>query len=510
MDPLREAARRDSGALALTGALIAPPSSPPAPNPSAEVSRSSTSGGTRSWTFGELDAWADAVALRLQGMGIGPGALVAFRLPPSPEAVVLLHAIPRAGGVLIPLHPSLTPAEERRALGALPGVNLLLVSPSSESGPPEVPTLPVDEVTGATPAPTGGFGMAVGDPDPDTPLALLLTSGSTGAPRPIPLTRGNLEASALGVSRRLRLDASDVWLTTLSPAHVGGLTLLHRGAMTGCALRTLPRFDAAQVADLMEAGEFTHASLVPVMLQRLLEVWGDRPPPRRVRALVLGGAALPEPLLRRALDARFPIALTYGLTEATSQVATAPPVEVREKPGSVGPPLSGLELRLADPDAEGVGEIQVRGATVVPLPPSREGVGVGFDGWLRTGDVGRIDEDGDLWIVGRRSDRIISGGVTVEPAEVENALLALPGVREVAVVGLPDEEWGERVAAVLVPSSLSADPLTVEALDRWAREELAPAKRPRVWVIRDELPRTATGKVDRPALRLRLRNEEEG
>lgn len=485
MDPLRNAARRDPSAPALEGW--------------------DGTGMVRSWSYEELDAWADATALRLQSLGCGMGSLVATLLPASPEAVVLLHAVPRAGGVLLPLNPAWPQGEVEGALGAVGGVALLVQPGSSfvprDPDPLAAHTLPVEVATGegSQLAPAGGWGEAVAPPDPDTPLAVLLTSGSTGRPRPIPLTRGNLEASSAGVARRLRLDSSDRWLASLSPAHVGGLALVYRAAFVGSALLTLPRFNAEQVGDLLAAGEVTHASLVPVMLQRILDAWGDRPPPRRLRAILLGGAATPAPLLLRALDARFPVALTYGLTEATSQVTTAPPDRVRERPGALGRPLPGVELRIAARNERGVGEIQVRGPTVAPLAPTHEGIGVGVNGWLRTGDLGRIDEEGDLHVVGRLSDRIISGGVTVEPAEIEAALLTHPGVSGVAVISEPDPEWGERVVAFVVLGAEGAP--DASDLTEWARSHLAPAKRPRRWVFLEALPLNTNSKVDRRALR---------
>jgi O-succinylbenzoic acid--CoA ligase len=225
---------------------------------------------------------------------------------------------------------------------------------------------------------------------------------------------------------------------------------------------------------------------VPVMLHRLLEGWGGGRPPASLRCLLIGGAGAEEALVERALALRFPLALTYGLTEATSQVATAPPELVRAKPGTVGAPLPGVDLRIAPG-----GEILVRGATVAP------GQG-GADGWLHTGDLGRLDGDGHLWVTGRISNRIISGGVNVDPAEVEAVLRTHPGVRDVAVVGVPDPEWGERVVAALV---VDGRPRVREELDNLARLVLSPAKRPRDFREVGSLPRNPNGKVDRAEVR---------
>jgi O-succinylbenzoic acid--CoA ligase len=181
------------------------------------------------------------------------------------------------------------------------------------------------------------------------------------------------------------------------------------------------------------------------------------------------------------------------MTEMSSQVATAPPDLVRAKPGTVGPPIRGVEVRIGDAD-----EIVARGPT---LAPGRVGGAVPLvdeDGWYRTGDLGRLDEEGHLWITGRRSARIVTGGVTVDPEEVEEMLRGHPAVVDACVVGLDDPEWGERLAATLVPVEGELD---LEDVDRYARERLAPPKRPRRWLLVDSLPLGANGKVDRAAVK---------
>ena len=196
------------------------------------------------------------------------------------------------------------------------------------------------------------------------------------------------------------------------------------------------------------------------------------------------------------------MALTYGMTETTSQVATAPPEFVRRKPGSAGPPLDGVELRVEAPDGE-EGEILVRGP-VVAAGVLGEGPLTDEGGWLATGDLGRLDDDGHLWVTGRRSERIVTGGVNVDPVEVEAVLADHPGVAEAAVVGLPDPEWGERVTAAVVATEGAAP--DEELLRRWLRERLAGPKVPKTVVVVAALPRNATGKVDRVALRPILRS----
>ncbi|MEX2531285.1 MAG: class I adenylate-forming enzyme family protein [Gemmatimonadota bacterium] len=497
MDPLRDAATRDATAPALAG-------------PSAET------GEDVSWSWVELDREADAAALRLAGAGVGAGDLVAMVLPPSPEAVALLHAVPRAGGILVPLHTGWTDEELRRAMAGV-GRPRLLLAPSHR-----VPALrrvlrplgiiPVAEITGHGLPPEDGTTVRPALPElaTDTPLALLLTSGTTGSPRPVPLTHGNLMASAHGVAERLRLDPMDRWLASLAPAHVGGLALLHRAAVVGSEVILRERFRAEEFLALAADGRITHASLVPVMLRRVVDAAGSAPAPRALRCLLLGGAATPPKLLQEALQARWPVALTYGLTEASSQVATAPPEAVRRKPGSVGRPLSGVGVAIRTPDPSTPGEILVRGPTVAllsPVPPGGPGDGrtspsvrLDAEGWLHTGDLGTFDEDGELRVTGRLSDRIVSGGVTVEPGEVEAVLLGHPGVGDAVVIGVPDPDWGERIVAFVQPM-VRDEPPSPEALAEYASGRLSSSKRPRRFILVDTLPRTVTGKIDRAALR---------
>jgi O-succinylbenzoic acid--CoA ligase len=511
-DPLARAARRAGAADALDGP-----------------------GGRRS--YADLDAAATEVADLVRqaaspgGDGVGP---VAFLLPRGAAAVACLHAIPRAGAAAAPLHPGWTESELEAYLARLapsvlvcdgrtreraeavrpPGSALLELS---EAWPPAAGAAALRAASAASPVlPATADSRGAGWRGGGTARlhTVLATSGSSGAPKAAGLTLDNHVACARATERRMLLGPADRWLASLSPAHVGGVALVMRAAWTGAALVLREGFDAEEVAALVDAGAVTHASLVPAMLSRLLEVRATRPAPLTLRGLLLGGdAAVPE-RVARALELGYPLFPTYGLTEAASQVATARPEEARRWPGTVGRPLDGTEIRIAEND-----EILVRGPTVmagyVLGPGSPEGAAerdgpaapsLGADGWLRTGDAGRMDGEGRLWVTGRLSLRIVSGGVTVDPAEVEAALRSHPDVREVTVVGLPDAEWGERVAAAVVPAS--PGPLQEEearrleeALGSLCRERLAPAKRPRRIRVLPELPRNPNGKVDRAALR---------
>lgn len=419
----------------------------------------------RAWTYAELDAWVDERSADLDAVGHGPGAVVPVVLDADAEGVATLLALWRVGATPVPLSSRLTEPERDAARAALDGVS-------------------------------GGA------------QAILWTSGTAGRPRGVALSFAALEANARASEGRLELRADDVWLASLSPAHVGGLALIARALLLGARVVAVGPFETGAVSALIdgcgrpEGTAVTHVSVVPTQLLRLLDAREGAPPPSSFRCALLGGAAAPAKLLARALESGWPVALTYGLTEATSQVATAPPDLVRRKAGTVGPPLEGVELRIAAD-----GEILVRGATLATGYVPSEVPFPGEDGWLHTGDLGRLDEEGDLWVTGRRIDRIVSGGVTVDAAEVEEALRSHPAVRDAGVVGLPDAEWGERVGAWVEPSASETQGLGSE-LDSYLRSRLAPAKLPRVYHVAPGLPRNANGKLDRTAVRATLESVE--
>lgn len=460
-------------------------------------------------SYRELGEGATSVALRLRELGVGPGDLVGLAGQADRRLVTALHGIWLAGAAAAPVNPRWTPTETRRALAKL-SPRLVLVGdvsgPAADAIAGAGPDMFfVGASPGSKPPPLGGevpvpeevlvppleriFPAAATLPTPsgDRVAAHILTSGTSGDPRHVAITVANLTASAEASRERLQLSASDRWLGSLSLAHVGGLALVARAALLGSSVIFDGMFSVERFLTQVESGSVTHASLVPTMLHRVLEALPGGAARSALRCLLVGGAAAPPSLVERALSQGLPIALTYGLTEATSQVATAPPALVRRKPGTVGPPIAGVSLRIAED-----GEILVRGATVAPGEASE-------DGWLRTADLGRQDGDGHLWVTGRRSERIISGGVNVDPVEVENVLRTHASVLDAVVVGIPDEEWGERVVAAVVANP-AADPPGPQLVE-WIRSGLSAAKRPREIRLVERIPLNANGKVDRMRVR---------
>jgi O-succinylbenzoic acid--CoA ligase len=419
-------------------------------------------GAERAWTYAELDDVVTARADALRAGGAIPGRVAPILLQPDAAGVVELLAHWRLGTTLAPLNPRLTEPERSAALAALAGVS-------------------VDA------------------------QAILWTSGTAGRPRGVAISFEALRASTVGAAARLALRAGDVWLASLSPAHVGGLALVGRSLLLGGTLVAVGAFEAPRTWSLLRGLgpahvrglAITHVSVVPTQLLRLLDESRDEVPPASFVCALVGGAEIPGTLLARALAAGWPVALTYGLTEATSQVATAPPELTRRKPGTVGRPLDGVEVRVGADD-----QILVRGRTLASrYVGSEAGPLVDPEGWHHTGDLGRLDDDGDLWIVGRKADRIVSGGVTIDAVEVEEVLRGDPEIADACVVGVPDPEWGERVAAWVEPSSGRLD---LDRVDRHARSRLSAAKVPRLYHAGGALPRNPNGKVDRAAVRAEL------
>ena len=303
-----------------------------------------------------------------------------------------------------------------------------------------------------------------GDPVEPGDALVMPTSGSTGTPKGVVHTMAGLEASAQAGNARLGVEASDHWLACLPLAHIGGFTVITKALTAGTPLTVLPGFDAAEVTAQARAGA-TLVSLVPTTLARI--------DPSLFRVVLLGGSRPP-------LDRPANVVATYGLTETGSGVVYD------------GLPLDGVEVRIAAD-----GEILVRGPMLMRC--YRDGSSsIDADGWLHTDDLGTLGPDGHLQVQGRRGDMIVTGGENVWPDAVERVIADLPGVAEVAVAGVPDPEWGQRVVAWVVPAGTAAPSLA--DLRAAVGQRLAAFMAPKELHLVEALPRTAIGKVSRTTL----------
>lgn len=327
-----------------------------------------------------------------------------------------------------------------------------------------------------------GGGATVVGPDaeatePGDADLVVFTSGTTGPPKGVRLTGLNLTAAASASAEHLGHGADDDWLLAMPLHHVGGLSIIVRQAFSGGSITMLPGFEAETFAEAMH-GEVTMVSVVPTMLARVL----DFGPFDGLRAVLVGGGPIPPGLLEDAVASGLPVLPTYGMTETFGQVATL-------RPGASlaykAHPLPGVDIRT-DSD----GQITVKGPMVSPGYVDQSDRP---DPWFVTNDLGELDEEGALRVLGRADSVIVTGGENVSPERVEAVLRLHPDIAEAVVVGIPDPEWGEMVACVYEG--------TADGLAVWASERLARHQVPKKWVSVDEIPRTSIGKPDRAAAR---------
>lgn len=468
-------------------------------------------------------------------------ARVAFLAAPGAGYVAAQWGIWRAGGIAVPLCTSHPPPELAYVLDDTGAEAVLAdaehagrVRPLAEER--GLRSLALEQATrcGAADEASGRPDGAAADPPlprlaPDRRAMILYTSGTTSRPKGVVTTHANLEAQVTSLVRAWEWTAEDRILHVLPLHHTHGIVnALLCALWVGATCEMLPRFGADRVWDRMGEGADGGTSItlfmaVPTIYVKLISAWERRPPESRtalgkaagrLRLMVSGSAALPVPTFERWREITGHALLErYGMTEIG--MALSNPLRGERRPGTVGQPLPGVEARLVDDEGrvvgeEGVsGEIEVRGPAVFGEywgrpDATREAFREG--GWFRTGDLAVV-EDGYWRILGRRSvDIINTGGYKVSALEVEAVLRGHPGIADCAVVAVADPEWGERVCAAVVPSASGA-PAT-EALGEWTRERLAAYKLPRGWLLVDELPRNAMGKVTKPAVQAMFREKE--
>lgn len=414
-------------------------------------------------TYAELEAEATWVARRLAAHGVRRGSTAALTMHPRREQVVLAHALMKVGAALLPLNPRLTEAERAAIVEA------------------EEPIVDLDDPGELTQ--TEADLPLLGEHDMDAVCARVMTSGSSGAPRAVGLTYGNFLWSAVGSAFNIGVDPADRWICCVPLSHIAGLGIVMRSTIYGTTAVVHDGFDCDRVAASLEGDGITVLSLVTTMLTRLLDAGADLSGPR---AILVGGGPVPEEPLKEAIAKGATVVQTYGLTETCSQVTTLAPADAARKLGSAGRPLLTTHLRIQE------GEILVQGPTVAPGHADA-------DGWLHTGDLGHIDEEGFLYVEDRIDDLIVSGGENVVPAEVEEVLLRHPEVADAAVIGREDPEWQQAVTAVVVLESGAA--ATPDDLRRHCADSLAGFKVPKRVELAAALPRTPSGKLMRRALR---------
>ena len=480
--------------------------------------------GMRPISYGAWNEAATRTAALLRRLGVGRGERVAVLAHNSVAFLDLWFACGKLGAVLQPLNWRLTKGELAGLLAdATPRLFVY--------GPEFVTT--VRELQGEASSVQRWLaldGMALADIDDDIltardacdepvppielgwddPWVICYTGGTTGLPKGAILTHGNITFNAINTVMSWGLDANDTTVLNTPLFHTGGLNVFTAPlVLAGGASIVCKGFDADQIFDLIDAGQVTILFGVPTMFIALQQHprW-DAVDFSRLKLVISGGAPCPLPIFeafwRRGVDFK----TGYGLTEAGPNTFWLPPADVRRKPGAVGRPLMFIDVKVADETgvertADEVGELWIRGPHVCKGywgRPEETARAITPEGWLRTGDLATCDAEGYYTIVGRLKDVIISGGENIYPAEVESALSAHPAVGEVALIGAPDEKWGEVAWAVVVPRH--GQPLDPDALLGFVTERLARYKLPRRILVQCEpLPKTAAGKIDKQALK---------
>ena len=458
------------------------------------------------WTYERLRDGAASVAGQLVLEGISPSDRVLLVAPSVPEFVAAYLGIHAAGAIAVTPNVMST-APELQYVAVDAGCSLVIgwhgLGPAAESVAYDN-GLPYHRLS-------EGLEQAWGGEPVDTPhqrrpgdtAVILYTSGTTGVPKGAQITDGNLRACAEVFGEVLELGEKDRFATALPLFHIFGQAVVMGSALlAGASVSLQARFDPEGLLELVRRDRSTVLAGVPTMYSAMLGAGADAGPEdfAGLRLAASGGASLPGEILHR-FEERFDCAILegYGLTESTG-AATFNGLHRKRKVGSVGIALPGTEVRIADADgterpAGEIGEILIKGPMVMKGYRGRpeESAKALRGGWLHTGDLARRDDDGDIEIVDRLKDMIVRGGYNVYPREVEETLYRHPDIAEVAVVGVPDEHFGEEVAAAIaLRPGASADP---RELREWAKERLSAYKVPRLFAFRDELPKGPTGKI---------------
>jgi len=501
---LRAAAAADPGALAMVGGL---------PDPAAR----------RRWSYGEFLAEAEQGA-RALAQRFTPGERVAAWAPNLPEWIILEYAAGLAGLVLVTVNPALRPAELAYVLKQSGAAGIFLVpeyrSPMAKFLDEVRPDLPAlrdvvlftewDEFLATAPA---AADVTLPDVQPDDIAQIQYTSGTTGFPKGAELHHRGLTNNARFYSQRLGLARGDVYVNPMPMFHTSGCAMGVLGTVQSMAVHIpVLAFDPALMLELLETERAMVFGGVPTMIIAMLEHPDlDKRDLSSLRVAVSGGSPVPAGLVRKVeerLGVRF--SSVFGTTECSPLVTQVPPDAPEEQRAeTLGTPLPQTEVKVADVSTSepvapsAVGELCTRGYLVMRGyhdAPEATAEAIDQEGWYHTGDLGSMDQDGYLRIEGRVKDMIIRGGENIYPREIEDVLFAHAAVAEAAVVGVPDERWGEVVAAY-IRTAPGCDQPTTEELRAHCRERLAPYKTPLHWVFVEEFPLTPSGKIQKFRLR---------
>lgn len=471
-------------------------------------------------TFMELRNRARAVAVKLKALHIKQGDVVACICGNDIAVVEIVHATQYVGAIFLPLNPRLSAYEQAFQLEDAK-VSLLIYDESliddskkDQFTKLELTMLDINAFQDMSVTSNNQDELA-SMIDIEAIQTIMYTSGTTGTPKGVLISANNHWTSAIGSALNLGLSERDCWLLAVPMFHISGLSILMRSVIYGMRVVVLEKFDEAAANKAILQQGVTIMSVVSNMLARMLQQLGDQRYPEAFRCMLLGGGPAPKPLLEACIEKYIPVVQTYGMTETAAQIVTLPPEFMLAKLGSAGKPLFQAELKIMNDSVVAkpneAGDIFVYGTQVTKGYLNRpEANKESFvDGWLNTGDIGYVDEDGFLFVLDRRKDMFISGGENVYPAEVEAALLAHEDVLDVGVTAVADDHWGYVGAAYVVLSSTAEEKLLHAKVDEeqlkailidGLRLRLAKYKIPKYFYFVEQLPRNAANKLLRREL----------
>ncbi len=448
----------------------------------------------RQWSFHTLFNEAKIFGEKLHANGVQNGSRIAVLASSSPELVIALHGSLQLGCQLVLLNERLTMEELSYQLQDSKA-DVLLVD-SFQTRDIRFPMLLSMEQLQEEEQRTE-FQIEE-EWQKERVISIMYTSGTTGSPKGVCQSLENHVMSATGSALNLGIQPSDCWLCAMPLFHISGFSILIRSVLYGMTVLLQTKFDPEKAIEAILEGTVTRMSVVSVTLERILTVLEKKNIafPDTFLSMLVGGGPVPLHYLERSIERNIPVLQTYGMTETASQTTTLSSEDAIRKLGSAGKPLFFAEVKIDG--SEKIGEICIKGPHVTPGYIGKNASKSALkDGWLHTGDIGYLDEEGYLFVVDRRSDLIISGGENIYPAEVENIIAKHPAVKEVGVIGKEDAKWGQVPVAFIVPKIQVSE----EEMKKFVLPHLASYKQPVTYYMIEQLPRNASNKLMRRELK---------
>ena len=451
----------------------------------------------RSWTFKEIASTATEIAYKFATFGVNSRSRIAILAPSSPELVFIIYGCMQARIEIVLLNNRLTKEE---LAYQIQDSNVSAVICHEDDIDKLDATLNIILITDLLQANKADIPIDSYWDENDT-ISIMYTSGTTGYPKGVRQTLRNHKASAVNSVLNIGMTPDDVWLCMVPIFHISGFSMLMKSLLYGNEVKLYEKFDVEKSVEQIVAGSTSHMSVVGVTLGRIVDYMeqNDLVAHPNFRLMLAGGSSIPVDYLKRAAKLSLNVAQTYGMTETASQTATLSSEDALVKIGSAGKPLffNSIKIDGAEHQPNVEGEICIRGPHVTPGYIGHfEATSSLEDGWLKSGDIGYLDEDGYLFVVDRRSDLIISGGENIYPAEIENVLLMNPSVEEAGVCGIEDSKWGQVPIAFV---KLKSD-VTEQMIIEFCKMHLASYKIPKRIAFVDHLPRNSSNKLLRRKL----------